>query len=215
MKKKNILIFLGGEWHKFNEFDKFINQILGDLYNIESTYDFNKLQELESKKIDVAIFYTCIDKEFNEIKENKYKITDAQITSLINWVKSGGSLLTFHSTTVLGNLDERLKKIIGGNFISHPEPYPVTIYPLFKKHSIINGISAFTVFDEFYIQDIQDDIEILMVSIDRSLAYPMVWIREDENGKIVNISMGHDEKVWSDNSYQRLILQSLSWLTEI
>ncbi len=212
MLKKKIIMFLGGEWHKFEEFNKFINDLLGNKYNIESSYDFKMVHELESTGNDLVILNTCIDKEFNEKDGNINKITGTEIVQLIKLVRSGCNLLTFHSSTVLGNLDERLKKLIGGNFISHPESGPVTVIPVFKKHPVINDIPAFTVFDEFYFQNTGEDIEPLMVSIDHGHAYPMVWIRSEEKGKVVNITMGHDEKVWNDKTYQKLILQSVSWL---
>ena len=103
---------------------------------------------------------------------------------------------------------------MGAVFESHPPQFSFTVYPTYVRHSITQGIPAFTDCDEFYIQTYDDTVDIHMVALDRGIAHPMVWSKDEGLGRVAHIAMGHDEKVWSLPLYQKLMIQALNWLTD-
>ena len=136
-------------------------------------------------------------------------MTENQVTALSKWVQNGG-LLAAHSASCW-RVSAELRRLLGGSFLSHPDPFasPSTLP---EKHPITDGLKAFTVYDEFYIEEYDPAVRLHMVAVDRGTAYPMVWSRTENKGKIVHVAPGHDEKVWNHPSYRRLMLQSISWL---
>jgi type 1 glutamine amidotransferase len=102
---------------------------------------------------------------------------------------------------------------MGGVFVDHPPQFAFTVYPLYRLHPITAGIAAFTVHDEFYVQEHEPDVDLHMVALDRGVAYPMVWTRSEGQGRVAHIAMGHDGKVWSLAPYHQLMLQTVDWLT--
>jgi type 1 glutamine amidotransferase len=85
---------------------------------------------------------------------------------------------------------------------------------MFGEHPITAGIEAFTVHDEFYIQTHTPDVQVHMVACDRGAAYPMVWSRTEGRGRVAHIAPGHSQEVWDLEPYQRLLLQTIAWLTQ-
>jgi type 1 glutamine amidotransferase len=101
---------------------------------------------------------------------------------------------------------------LGGVFLSHPEPFIFTIYPISGEHPLTSGIPAFEILDEFYIQKYDPSVEIHMVALYQGVAYPMVWSRTAGKGLVAGVAPGHFPEVWSHPTYQRLMLQTAGWL---
>ncbi len=45
--------------------------------------------------------------------------------------------------------------------------------------------------------------------------HPVVWSKNEGNGKVVHITLGHEKKVWQLPNYQQLVLQSVNWFQSI
>jgi hypothetical protein len=105
-----------------------------------------------------------------------------------------------------------LKELMGGMFVEHPPQFSFTVFPLYGGHPITDGIEAFIVHDEFYMELHESDVNVHMVGLDRGVAYPMVWSRRDGEGRVAHVAMGHDAKVWKLAPYRRLMLQTVDWL---
>ena len=209
-----VLILLGGLWHDFDGFSKTIKPVLEKVGCIvETTYDMDALTYLDDEEYNLVLSYTCFSENREDAKDSDPEgLTDTQLLGLIRWVQCGGSLLAVHSATVLGTTDTTYAELLGGSFISHPEPYTYMVYPLMGEHPIKSGIDAFAVHDEFYIENFDPSVDIHMVSIDRSVAHPMVWSKEERRGRVANIAMGHFPEVWGLPAYQKLMLQTIDWL---
>jgi type 1 glutamine amidotransferase len=213
---KKVLIMLGGLWH---DFDGFAGAILALLeprgFKVEATYDLEKLLHLEEDRYDLVISYTCFSPHregYNDISPEK--LTDAQIGGLTKWVRNGGALLAAHSATVMGESDPALGELIGGVFVSHPEPFTFTVYPVFGEHPLMKGIEPFTVHDEFYMETHMPSVNVHMVAFDRGVAYPMVWSKAEGQGRVAHIAPGHFREVWDLTAYQQLLFQTIDWLIE-
>jgi len=216
MAGKRILIILGGIYHDFEGFTKAIRPVLEAAgHFVETTYDLDTLLHLKEKGYDLVLSYTSLSKH-REGKGDTHPetLSSEQTQALIEWVRQGGSFLPVHSGSVSGAPNPALRELIGAVFVEHPPRFSFTVYPMGKEHPITEGIEAFTVKDEFYIQDYTSSIEIHMVAIDRGVAHPMVWSRKEGKGRVAYIAMGHNEEVWQLVPYQRLLLQAIDWLTE-
>jgi type 1 glutamine amidotransferase len=131
---------------------------------------------------------------------------------LTAWVRGGGGLLAAHSATTSARASLALRVLFGGMFVEHPPQSTFTVYPMYREHPITAGIEAFAVHDEFYMQLHEADVDVHMVGLDRGLAYPVVWTRGEGQGRVAHIALGHSEKVWALELYQRLMLQAIDWL---
>jgi type 1 glutamine amidotransferase len=52
-----------------------------------------------------------------------------------------------------------------------------------------------------------------MVALHQDVAHPLVWSKAEGDGRVAYIALGHSQAVWSAAPYQRLVLQTLAWLT--
>jgi type 1 glutamine amidotransferase len=211
---KKILLFLGGRWHDFSGFTEFMKDLLQpEGFTLESTYDPAKLLQLPADDYDLVINYTCFAEPNREAPlVGSDRLNEEEVAAFSAWVRDGGSLLSVHASTVLGESHPDLGRLQGGAFLSHPAPFSFMVYPLAEQHSITEGIEAFAVHDEFFLEEFDPIVRLHMVAVDRGKAYPMVWSKSEGRGRVAHIAMGHDAKVWQEPSYQRLMVQAIKWL---
>lgn len=212
---KSVLILLGGMSHDFDGFTSVMKPVFeAEGYRVNSTYNLDVLRRLDRAGYDLLLSYTCLSKHRQGYDDSgPEKLDDDQISGLISWVQQGGALLATHAATVTGNSSPQLGRLFGGVFLSHPEPFTFTVYPLSIEHPITTGVQAFEVLDEFYIQEYDPSIQVHMAAVYQETAYPMVWSRPEHNGRVAVVAPGHFPEVWEHPAYQRLILQSAGWLT--
>ncbi len=213
MDGKRILIVLGGTWHDFDGFVAAMRPVFEAAgHTVESTYDRDVLTRLDEERYDVVLLHTCLGTP-GEGSSEPEMYDGAQVQALVEWVRDGGGLLASHAATVSAQFDPALRALMGGVFVSHPPQFAFTVYPLLSQHPITDGVEAFTVHDEFYVEVHEASVEIHMVALDRGVAHPMVWSKYERRGRVAHVAMGHDEKVWNLPPYRRLMLQAIAWLT--
>ena len=210
MQSKKALLVLGGTWHKFEPFAQACAEMLPGL-SIETTYDLRKLCELGARH-DLVIMYTCLSATREDGSPAAVLCGDEHAAPLAEWVSRGGALLMVHSATVACQSSPVLRKLAGGVFVGHPPAFTFTVYPMAHAHPITSGVGAFSVQDEFYVQEVEDDIAVHMIALDRGVAHPMVWTRHEQRGRVANIAMGHDERVWALPPYRQLMKQAAEWV---
>ncbi len=208
------LILLGGSWHDFEGFVASTRDLLDD-WEIESTYDLDRVLHLDEDRPDLVISDTCFARYGDGREEpGPFGMSDEQIAALREWVREGGAFLPYHSGTVMGDSSAALAELAGGSFVEHPPQFSFPVYPVFGNHPITEGIEAFVVHDEFYRERIADTVDVLLVGIDRGVAYPLAWSKHEGRGRVAHIALGHSALVWEHPSYQRLMLNTVAWLTK-
>ena len=215
MNDKRALILLGGMWHDFDGFAHSMQSMLeAESWVVDATYDLDRLTRLDEESYDLVLNYTCFSKH-DEGTDNTSpeKLSDVQLHALVRWIRSGGAFLAAHAATRLGESSPLLGEIIGGIFVDHPPLFTFTVYPVYGPHPITTGIEAFTVHDEMYIERCDASVNIHMVAIDRGVAYPLVWSKQEGRGRVAHVALGHPSEVWGLEPYQRLMLQTIGWLT--
>ncbi|RPI85833.1 MAG: ThuA domain-containing protein [Chloroflexi bacterium] len=215
MRKRKALLYLGGQYHDFPGFAAACKRFFyKSSWTLDATFDLSILERLLFLKYDLVIGYTCFTKS-NEDKDQQTPsgLTIEQVDGLVNYVHRGGGLLGIHSATVIGESNSRLSKLFGAEFLTHPPAFSFQVVPVSIEHPMTADITAFEVFDEFYIHRFTAPVDIHMISIYEGAAHPFVWSRQEEQGRVACITMGHSSQVWSLDNYNKLVLQSALWVS--
>jgi len=212
MNEKRLLLFLGGNHHDFAGFAATMSPVFRDAgYQVESSYEPDRLLRLREDQVDLVVMYTCLgsSRQGERIAED---LNPAQTEALAGWVRAGGGLLAAHAATVIGEANTALRRLIGGRFVSHPPQFSFPVYPLYQGHPITEGINSFSVFDEFYIENYDDGLELHLAAFDRGVCHPMAWSKAEGQGRVAHIALGHGPAVWNLAPYQQLMRQAADWL---
>ena len=210
MKEIRTLILLGGTWHNFDGFAEFARTQLESLgCRIECTRDLDRLNALTG--FDLVVKYTCFSATLEDGKPAPVRFTDVHAEPLAQWVAAGGALLGVHSATVAAQSSPRLRRLFGGSFVNHPPAFDVTVHPMAAKHPVTADVGVFSGRDEFYIHEMEPDVAVHMVALDRGVAHPMVWTRNEGRGRVAYLAPGHDGQVWNLPAYRRLFTQAAQW----
>jgi len=215
-RAKYILIILGGLYHDFDGFARAMKLLFeADDWSVEATYDLDVLTRLDKKECQVVLSYTCLSKNSPEQETSTpERLTDEQVHGLAGWVQHGGGLLAVHCATVIGESNSDLARLLGGNFISHPAPFNFTVSSILDQHPLTNGVPAFDVYDEFYMEHCEPSTAVHMTAVYEGKTYPMVWSKPEGAGRVAHIAPGHFPEVWKHPLYQHLMIQAVNWLTE-
>ena len=214
-----LLIVSGG--HNFNRESFF--EIFDSFPNIEWEEAIQpKANQLilnsEVDDYDVLVFYDM----YQDISNDEKK-------AFIKMLKKGKPLLFLHhSLASYQNWDEYLN-IVGGkyyeknlyngklreHFSNFKHSTNVNVQILQNSHPIVDGLSDFTVFDEVY-----GDTELLKnVTPFLKTNHPnsseiIGWENKYKSSKIIYLQPGHGEATYKNESYRRLIYQSINYLID-
>jgi type 1 glutamine amidotransferase len=209
---RKIMVLLGGAYHDFDGYQKATVPLLTAAgYDPVPTYYQEMLSTLDDS-YDAIVVYTSLGGAKDPKGNQGVDLNAAQAAALENYVASGGGLLGMHCATVMGESGSALHKLYGGRFIEHPPMFRFSVSPMRLPHPVTEGVEEFTVYDEFYIQDLTADSLVLMTAHDRGVCHPMVWVRTEGAGKVACIAPGHDRNAWDLPEFQRLTLQGLEWV---
>jgi type 1 glutamine amidotransferase len=155
-------------------------------------------------------------------------LTDEQLDALLAHVAEGGGYVGVHCASDLTStapddpdevIDHReepfpeLRELVGGHFLTHPEQseYGVDIV---DDHPVVAGVEDFSVFDEPYQVEADDDVRVLARMDHPDLeAYPVVWTNESE-GRVAYISVGHTDETFETDAFRRLLTNAVAWATD-
>jgi len=127
------------------------------------------------------------------------------------FVRGGGGLFLIHSGVCYGDLPE-MRALIGGAFLSHPEPCPVTVEPQ-SRHPLSVDAKRFTVHDEHYFVALDvTDAGVFLHTRSPYGTQPGGWIRTEGKGRVCVLTPGHNREVWLHPEYQTLLRNGLLWL---
>ncbi len=89
----------------------------------------------------------------------------------------------------------------------------LTIQVADDKHAITDGFSAFDIIDEGYILKGQHDGQgSILLTVDHENAMDEVaWSRQHEKCRVFCLSLGHDDKAWSNASFEDILRRGIVW----
>jgi type 1 glutamine amidotransferase len=124
---------------------------------------------------------------------------------------------TFHSSGA--NVDPFIR-MVGGEFVAHGKQQKAKIRVATKDFPSTKGLSDFELFEEWYAhKNYAPDMHIILVQETAGMEgdmymqapYPETWARMHGKGRVFYTSMGHREDVWTNKSFQQILLGGLAW----
>lgn len=196
--------YFDATYHKLGAVEDELKEILSGKIKLTFTEDRDYFNYDKLSEFNICILYVdCWEKKLNE----------EQMAGLLCFTAAGGNILAIHNgISYQSNVE--FAQMIGGKFIGHP-PYQKLAYNIVKsEHPIVNGISTFEMDEELYTFELDNlcDKEILMTATDGKITAPAAWAKKYGKGKIVYLAQGHDKKSFKNESFRKLIKNSVEWL---
>jgi uncharacterized protein len=185
-------------------------------FQITATEDISVLTAESLRRFAAIMFYTT----------GELPVNDGQKTALLDFVRSGGGFLGIHSATDTFYSWPDYLKLIGGYFNGHPWHQAVRIAVVDSSDPLVGFLgSSLQITDEIYqISDFDYEGSHVLLRLDdtsvdlsqsgvrrRFYGWPLAWTRAYGQGRVFYIALGHDEAVWRDPRYQRILLNAILW----
>jgi hypothetical protein len=153
-------------------------------------------------------------------------MNNAQKAALLTFVRAGGGFLGVHSATDTFYAWPDYRELIGGYFDEHPWHQAVRIEVPDPTNPLVSFLgTSLQIADEIYqIRDFDDRGSQVLLRLDeasvdltlgnvhpRPYGWPLAWTRAYGQGRVFYTALGHEEAVWRDPRYQRLLLNAILW----
>lgn len=189
--------------------------IKSNLFRVDTTQDVSSLTKDQLDNYDLVMFYTTGDLPFQpEVRD--YLFND--------WVKQKGhGFIGVHSAADTYHNYEPYWDMIGGTFNGHPwnsnEKVTVTVHDTDHPVSTPWG-DEFEITDEIYqFKHWQPEkVHVLMslnmakTRLKKPYHVPIAWVKEYGDGKVLHMSLGHREDVWTNEKYMQSLLGGIKWM---
>lgn len=206
-----ILIVGGGTHH---DFDRWFNREDTELLeeagaNVRYT---DNPDEILARLPDLDILYLS----------NNQPLPDPDLRDgIFNFVEEGGGLLLVHAATWYNWEDwpEYHRDLIGGGTRSHPPYGEFEVVVTDPEHPVMASVpEQFNINDELYRFEKEEDatdIHVLAKGIESTGdEYPVAWIVEYGDGRVVNITLGHDGEAHQHEAFRAMLQNSVEWLNQ-
>ena len=180
---------------------KFITPILAkDGIDITYTEDVEALTPERLAKCDALLIY-----------RDHGDLPPKPEAALLDFVEQGKGLFALHCASNCFRNSDRYTALVGGRFLKHGTGvFRAKIID--AQHPAMRGLSSFESWDETYIHDqLAADIRVLMVREEQGGYEPYTWVRKQGKGRVFYTALGHDERTWKVEGFQKLLEQGLRW----
>ena len=187
-----------------------------DAFDIDITRDASILTTDTLNRYDAVVFYTT----------GELPMTVDQQTAFLEFIRNGGGFVGIHSATDTFYDWPEYGALIGGYFDNHPWREEVSVRVEDQTHPATQHLSErFQINDEIYQfkQWSRDRVNVLMSldtqsvdttrdSVHRSdNDFALTWSHSYGDGRVFYTALGHEETVWQDDRFQRLIVNGIVW----
>jgi uncharacterized protein len=190
--------------------------IESNLFRVDCTQDaaldFTK-ENLQN--YDIVFFYTTGDLP---IKEEHLKYFYEE------WLpQKGHGFIGAHSAADTYHNDKRYWDMIGGTFNGHPwnagDTVTITVHD--QEHPASKPWGAeFTIKDEIYqFKNWQPEkvrvlasLNMAKTNLKKPYHVPILWVKEYGEGRVMHMSLGHNEHVWENETYRASLLGGIKWV---
>ena len=204
-----LLAVLGGSWHAFETFAAWLRPLSKRIgCNLRVAFDTAPLERLVADAVDVVLLYNCLD------ERSEVSYSEAQLVWLRAWVEGGGRLLALHGATVAARKHASLRALLGGAFVDHPPIGTLEVRCVGSAHPTVADIGPFFIHDELYRHDLEPSAQVHLVASIGQETQPVAWTQQVKGGKVAYFALGHDESAWQHVAFERIVVQSLTWLLE-
>ncbi|WPP51674.1 PVC-type heme-binding CxxCH protein [Catalinimonas niigatensis] len=197
------ILFLGHDSEHHNS-EVFMPMLAAPLFrkgiNLTYTEDQSDLNDETLSKYDGLIIYA-----------NHEDITSSQEEALLDFIEGGKGFIPIHSASFCFLNSEAYIDLVGAQFHSHDTGTFVTeiIQP---DHPAMEGVEKFAAWDETYVHHKHnDDKTVLMERVEGDHHEPWTWVREQGDGRVFYTASGHDERVWSNPGFHKMMEKGILW----
>jgi len=209
-----VLILVGGHGFDQASFDKFWSGYDDIDSRIWKGSPYTAFDDISQVKADVIVMYNLSSGMTEKQKQNFLKL-----------LEQGVGLVVWHHA--LANCQDwsQFEKIAGAKFWLEPgERDGVKVgksgtgYGTLKmhiedpNHPVTKGLSDFEITDEPYNHQTFCDENHVLVSTDSPQSDKTIaWVHEYGKARVFGCQSGHDAKVWTNDSFRRLMAQGIRW----
>jgi len=187
-----------------------------DAFDIDITRDASILTTDILKRYDAVVFYTTGELPMNA----------DQRTTFLQFIRNGGGFVGIHSATDTFYDWPEYGELIGGYFDNHPWREEVSVRVEDNTHPATRHLAErFQINDEIYQfkKWSRDRVNVLMSldtqSVDTTKDsvhrndndFALTWSHSYGEGRVFYTALGHEEAVWQDDRFQRLIVNGIVW----
>ncbi|MFN8008153.1 MAG: ThuA domain-containing protein [Terriglobia bacterium] len=201
-------------------------------FDVVATKDGSIFTRENLRGFDAIFFYTTGDLT-QSLTDKQPPMTVEGKVALLEAIRSGKGFLgthsasdTFHSaglefeTQPLERRDPYIQ-MLGGEFIRHG-PQQEAAMRIVSPHfpGIENLGTEFKMKEEWYsLKNFAPDLHVILVQVTQGMEgtdyqrpdYPATWARKEGKGRVFYTSMGHREDVWTNPTFQSVLLGGIGW----
>ncbi len=205
IKPKALLIgdYTAAPYHPLGAVEEQLRQVLEEEWQVTATEDYDYLQMDNLSAYQLCISYA---------DRWDHPITSSQTAGLISHVARGGGLLVLHNGISLQARPEAAQ-LIGARFTDHPAYQELEFQVENSTHSMMRGITSFTMKEEPYRFDIDafSDHEVLLTYRHEGQDWPAAWVRQYGLGRIAYLMPGHHLDSFLHAEYAKLVRNGACW----
>ena len=208
-----------GYRHEVIPFSRTVLTQLGDrsgAFEVTATEDFSEFTADNLRRYAAVMFFTT----------GELPMSEAQKSALLDFVRSGRGFLGVHSATDTFYAWPDYLALIGGYFDQHPWHQSVRIEVVDPADPLVSFLGpSLQIEDEIYqISDFDERGSHVLLRLDetsvdltrsnvhrRAYGWPLAWTRAYGQGRVFYTALGHEEAVWRDPRYQRMLLNAILW----
>ena len=200
------ILFLGhpSEHHNSAKFEPMLASALAS-EGITFTYteDPADLNPAKLAQFDALLIYA-----------NHTTIAPEQEKALLEYVEGGKAFLPIHCASFCFQNSPAYIALVGAQFQKHGTG-EFTAEIVKPDHPVMAGLTPFEVWDETYVHTKHNtDRLVLMERVDAAGREPWTWVRNQGKGRVFYTAYGHDERVWGNASFHKLILNAVRWAVQ-
>jgi hypothetical protein len=213
--KIKVLVVTGGHGfdHKafFKMFEDNLDITFAEAKQVKSSEAYDR-EDLLSH--DVVVLYDLVQ-----------GITDAQKEKFLSLFDKGIGLVVLHHALADYQAWPEFEKAVGGKFLLAPETKngvttpgsgtgggELALHVVSKDHPITKDMDDFKVRDEYYNKCRVDPGVTLLITTDNPGNQKEVsWCREQGKSRVLYIMSGHDQQVYNNPNYRRLLANAIRW----
>jgi uncharacterized protein len=208
-----------GYRHEVIPFSQAILKQLGKssgIFDVTATEDFSEFTAGRLRRYAAVMFFTT----------GELPMSNTQKSALLGFVRSGRGFLGVHSATDTFYMWPDYRRLIGGTFDQHPWHQTVRVQVADPSNPLVSFLgTSLQIEDEIYqISDFDERGSHVLLRLDeasvdlakenvhrRPYGWPLAWTRAYGQGRVFYTALGHEDAVWRDPRYQRLLLNATLW----
>jgi type 1 glutamine amidotransferase len=203
-------------------------KILGELgqkagFELECTED-GRVFDGNLDSYDAVALYNCGDMtQPNE--RNNPPMSPKGAQRLLEAVAAGKPLVAIHSACYWGDKPgpefQQCVAMVGAQFVSHGEQQESTMKVTAPDFPGLKGVAgSFRLLDEWYaMKNFAKDMHVILAEDSTGMKgemyqrppFPSTWARRQGKGRVFYTAMGHREDVWTNRTFQRILLGGIAW----